>query len=136
MKKLLSVLISFIIVLSFQFIHATSLENGSFETDWTFVDGDHAYGMVTINGIATLPQPDTYDQGNVYLDIFAGGVRNVIAADSTITLSNNLDIFGTINMLECFEKYDFFVEKSGCFFSTFSILFPTCDFFENVKILL
>ena len=97
MKKLLSVLISFIIVLSFQFIHATSLENGSFETDWTFVDGDHAYGMVTINGIATLPQPDTYDQGNVYLDIFAGGVRNVIAADSTITLSNNLDIFGTIN---------------------------------------
>jgi WD40 repeat protein len=100
MKKILSVVFLLIIVASCSFIYSANLENGSYETNWTFVDGNYARGVAVVDGAVTLPQ-----SGNVYVNISTGGFRNVNANDSTITLSNNLEIYGTINTVEDSNSY-------------------------------
>jgi WD40 repeat protein len=94
MKKILLLFLFLNVFVFSTNIYTANLGDGSFETDWTFLDGNYARGVAIVDGIATLPQ-----DGNLYIDISSGGgFRNVTACDSTITLSNRLDIFGVISV--------------------------------------
>jgi len=94
MKRALIGLFFILEIFHFNMVFATSLSHGAYVENNTFIDGDYANGSVVINNTATLPT-----SGNVYINIFSGAIKNILADDSTITLSADLSITGTFHNL-------------------------------------
>ena len=64
--------------------------------------------------------------------IHAAAIKHVSISEDNCDVAINTNIFGTINMLECFEKYDFF--KDFIFVSTDKAVNPSSLMGINDKI--